>query len=589
MEESRGLIMYNCGTKCVVRAIVCLYSIRKYYNGDITFFIEDNTTPKEFDEVCKYFNVNVVKLPDDPSTGALIKKTRTLWETPYDRTLWVDADMIITGKIDEMFDYLDQPGITFAIPHFCRWVSDGKGISRRIKRFENIVSKEMLDEAMNHHPAINTGIFSYRNKTKFMREWIDLALQTNGKRIFISDEIACQILLPQFKNEIYITDPKFNVSVLYGNDIEDKRVVHFHGSKHVLQGVKLCDDIWKPTFKEMCDNNIANINSFLKYSDKRLSQYLKGEKQDIVEDEYIEDVTKIDDKTEVKKLRDDVTICTACDEYYVDILRETYANWRKYKDIDTFPVIVFVHGMDVNTDSRLDFLRLPNVKMVPWKMDNVDGNHREEMLSAFVFGAAENVKTEYWLKLDADSFATDNRPFITDEMKTYSLFSHKWGYTKPPEYIKRLDEWAKNHWKRKLRLSQPMIEQGKIQGNRFYHNNKRIISYICLQKTQFTRFCVKLLKERRLPAPTQDTYAYFVIQKFNPEAMGIGNFKRHYGFNQGRGKLGAEVIRKQLMEIDRINAEKSVESKEKQGEPKNNTLPIFSPTGVPEEVGRIEI
>lgn len=549
--ETRGIIMYNCGTKCLVRAIVCLYSLRKYYNGAITFFIEESTTPKEFDDVCKYFNVDVVKLPGDSVTGALIKKTKTLWNTPYDKTLWIDADMVIVGKIDEMFSYLND-NYSFSIPNFCRWWSDGKGISRRIKRFNGLVSKEILDEALKHYPAINTGIFSYKKQTKFLKQWIDLAIQTNGKRIFISDEIACQVLMPQFKNEIYIADPKFNVSVLYGNEIEDKRVIHFHGSKHCLSSDVLLCDIWKATFKEMCDANIANINSFLKYADKRLGRYLRGE--------------KVWGKEE-KKIGQgqDVTIVSACDPYYVEILKWTFPNWIKYKHIDKYPVIIFINSIELN-DSRLDFLRLPNVQLIPWSkekdLDNVT-DHREEMLSAFFIGAARYVKTDYWLKLDSDSIATDNREFITPAMKQYSIFSHRWGYSRP-DHIRALDSWVLTcpKHRRKLALSKPMIEQGRIEGRRFYHNSKRFISYICLQKTRFTRFCVGLFKERRMPCSSQDTTAYFLIQKFKPEAMGIGNFKRDYGFTQLRGKMGAAHIKKCVEEVDRINDAKESAAKE---------------------------
>jgi hypothetical protein len=500
----------------------------------VTFFIEESTTPKEFDEVCKYFNVDIVKLPDDPTTGALIKKTKTLWNTPYDKTLWIDADMIITGKIDDMFSYLDDKH-TFAIPAFCNWWSDGKGISRRIKRFDGLVPKEILDDALNHYPAINTGIFSYKKQTKFLKDWIDLAIKTNGKRIFISDEIAAQVLMPQFKDEIYIADPKFNVSVLYGNEIEDKRVVHFHGQKHCLSGVALCQ-IWKNTFKEMCDSNISNINSFLQYADKRLAIYLK---QGDVKNQLLPHQSS------------DTTIVSACDPYYVEILQAVWNNWRKYKHIDNNPVIVFVNGMEL-TDIRLDFLRLPNVTLISWsKEKDLDGvtDHREEMLSCFVFGSARYVKTDYWLKLDADSYATDNRPFVTEEMKQYSVFSHKWGYSRP-SHVKALDEWSKTCWHKKFKTAKPMMEQGRIEGNRFYHNSRRFISYICFQRTRFTRYCVSLLKTRRLPSPSQDTFAYYCIQRLKPEAMGIGNFKRDYGFTQGKGRLGAEHIRQCVEKVD---------------------------------------
>jgi len=184
-------------------------------------------------------------------------------------------------------------------------------------------------------------------------------------------------------------------------------------------------------------------------------------------------------------------------------------------------------------------------------------NHREEMLSAFVLGAAVNVKTDYWLKLDADSYATDSRPFITDKMKQYAFFGHKWGYSRP-SHIELLDKWAKTHWKAKLRKAKPMMEDGHIEGNRFYHNTKRTISFIQLHKSKFTRFCVSLLKDdengfKRLPAPTQDTYCFYVANRFNPETVGIGNFKKHCGFTQGKGKLGAEHIKKRVEEVDKRN------------------------------------
>ena len=534
--ETQGIVMFNCGTKCLVRAIVCLYSLRKHYDGKVTFFIEDATTPKEFDDVCNYFNVDVVKLPDDPTTGALIKKTKSLWNTPYDKTLWIDADVVVVGKIDEMFEHL-KDNITFSIPNFCNWWSDGKGISRRVKRFEGLVPQNILDEALNHYPAINTGVFSYKKQTKFLKDWIDLAVKTNGKRIFISDEIACQILMPQFKDEIYIADPKFNVSVLYGNEIEDKRLIHYHGSKSVLS-VPLCD-IFKQIFKEMRDNNIANINNFLKYADKRITEYLKN--GDI-------------NKSLLPYQTSDVTIVSACDPLYIKALEITFPNWRKYKKIDNNPVIIFVNGMEL-TDTRLDFLRLPNVQLINWDetcMDKVE-SHRELMLSAFVLGAAKHVKTDYWIKLDADSYATNSTPFITEEMKQYSIYSHKWTYSRPT-HIQAMDEWSKTCWHKKINNSKPMIEQGRIEGNRFYHNTKRFISYICFQKTRYTRYCVKLLDKNRLPCPSQDTFAYYCIQKLKPEAMGIGNFKKQYGFTQGRFKLGADHIKKCVEQVDINNA-----------------------------------
>uniref|UniRef100_A0A6M3LQK4 Uncharacterized protein n=1 Tax=viral metagenome TaxID=1070528 RepID=A0A6M3LQK4_9ZZZZ len=516
--ESKGIIMFNRGEKCLVRAIVCLYSLRKYYDGKVTFFLE-TPYPKEFDDVCKYFNVDIVHNEEKHELKTLVRKTDMFGNPPYDRTLWLDSDTVVVGKLDEMFDYLDNYDI--AIPLFAGWVSSGRHVSARINRFKGIIEDKYIEESLKDHPAVNTGVLSFKKSDKwkkFVEDWVRMADQGSKKHIFISDEVSFQVLYPNIKDwglKCFIAPTNFNVSVLHDHgQSKDPRVIHFHGQKSVLS-VPSCD-IFKSTLKIMCDSNIANINSFLKYADKRLAEYLR----------------RTNDPNFV-----DTTIVTACDPKYVSALAQTFPNWRKYKKIDKYPVIVFVNGMELN-DTRLDFLRLPNVQLIPWSkekdLDDVT-DHREEMLSAFVFGPARYVKTEYWLKLDADSYATDDRSFITNEMKQYAFCGHKWWYSRPA-HIKALDEWAKGHWKRKLRKAKPMIEDGRIEGRRFYHNTKRTISFIQLHKTRFTKFCVGLLKKRRLPVPSQDSFMYFVANRFAPETIGIMNFKRDYGFVQGRCK-----------------------------------------------------
>jgi len=539
--ESRGIIMFNRGEQCIVRAMVCLYTLRKYWDGPITFYLE-TPYPEKFDEACRYFNVDIIHNEEKHEYKTLIRKTDMFANPPYDRTLWLDADMVVTGKIGEMFDYLDDADVS--IPHFCKWISSGNKISARIKKFNGLIDDRYIKTALNNHPAVNTGILSFKKSDrwkKFVEDWV--ALAHKGNKIFIADEVAFQVLYPSASEwgvKVHISPPNLNVSVLYGNDIDDKRVIHFHGRKHVLD-VPLCD-IWKKAFKEMCDSNIANINDYLQFADKRLKQYLLG------------DNSNVGDSI---SLRNDVTIVSACDNHYVDILRETFSNWRKYKKIDNYPIIIYVNGIELS-DSRLDFLRLPNVKMIPWEMKNAE-NHREEMLSAFVYGPARDVKTEFWMKLDADSYAINNKPLIEDFMKKYDAFiGHKWSYSRP-EHIKKLDEWAKNHWQKKLKMFKPMIEQGKIDGNRFYHKNRRTISFIQLHKTKFSRFCIKLVNGEKLPCPSHDTYYYYVAQVFNPEAMATHNFKKNNGFTQGNGKLGVEHIKKCLENVELQN-EKELDS-----------------------------
>lgn len=512
--ESRSVIMYNRGTKCVVRSIVCFHTLRKWWNGKVTMFLE-NPYPKEYEKVLKEYDIDIIH-DDNPSTGVMVRSIEICKKTPYDRNLWLDTDTMVVGKFDEMFDYLDN--YDYVIPHFAGWWSDGSGIAKRIKRYQGKCPDEWIKKALEHNPAINCGVFSFKRNVPFLYEWHELA-KLGDHSMFIPDEAACQTIYPRHP-EVFIAPMKFNVSVKHDPGTKDQRIIHFHGQKHVLD-IPSCR-IWKETFKEMQDGNIGHINEFLHLADKRLKIYM-GESNN-------------------------VTIVTACDKKYIEFLKLTYPNWRKYKNIDRYPVIVFVNGIDLK-DPVLDFLRLPNVQLIEWDMKNVD-SQREKMLSAFVLGTAKYVNTKYWLKLDADSFATNNNNFITQEMKDYSFCGHKWGYSFV-RHIKALDEWAGKHWKRKLRTSPPMFNEKYANGKRYYHPEKRTISFIQLNSTKFTRWCAKLCKGR-LPVPSQDTYMYYIADRFK-SPIKITNFKRLYGFDQSKGM---DHLIKRLADVERENSNK---------------------------------
>lgn len=523
MKETRGVIQYNRGTKCIVRSIVCMYSLRKWWDGPVTMVLEGDY-PKSYENVIKGFNIDIIH-SENPDTGVMVRSVEICKDlAPYDRNLWLDTDTVVVGKIDEMFDYLDDCEVS--IPHFADWWSDGSGIAKRVKRYSGLASDKVIKTALSHHPAINCGVFSFRKDATFLDDWLSLASKGDHK-MFIPDEVAFQTLYPSFPEKVKVCPSKFNVSVLHDRGrTKDKRIIHYHGQKHVLN-VPYCR-VWKDLFHKMRRDNTAGINNYIYLSDKRLKEY-------------------IDDND------NDLTVVTACDEKYIECLKLTFPNWRKYKNIDKYPVIVFVNGIELD-DSRLDFLRLDNVELIPWSMDNVD-SHREEMLSAFILGTAKHVKTNYWLKLDADSFATDYSPIVDDSMKDFVFCGHKWGYSWA-EHIKKLDEWSKNHGKRQIRNAKPMYDPSRVKGRRFYHDKKRTISFVQLQQTRFTRWCAKMAGWKRLPVPSHDTYMFYIADRFENQYL-TKNFKKFHGFDQGKGS-DIESIKRKIKEVDEKNVVKQI-------------------------------
>jgi len=74
-----------------------------------------------------------------------------------------------------------------------------------------------------------------------------------------------------------------------------------------------------------------------------------------------------------------------------------------------------------------------------------------------------------------------------------------------------------------------------------------------LHKLKFTKFCVSLLRERKLPVPTQDTFMFFVCNRFDPHLGGVANFKKDHGFTQGNSRRPVEELAEKIKQVDIAN------------------------------------
>ena len=553
---SQGIIYYNKSFGCVVRLIVCIQSLRKYYSGNITLFQDGEPDVDLMKDLQKTFGVDII-YDMNPNSVTLVRKIEISWKSPYDYTALIDADTLIVGKIDEL---LEAPkNYEFVATNFAEWKSNGGTIKGRILRFKESYPQYM-DAAINFGPAINTGIYAFPKNSPFFKEWLEVAKVGEKMKTWIPDEVACQILLPRYKTHVLPT--KFNVSVNYDPNTKDKRILHLHGRKHVVQK-PLCK-IWIDAFHQACIDNVCNIRKFTnpKYGDRRLRKFLAGrygwEEEVKKIKPLVQQVKEIPKEIApkmpqeglpkdyiLKNNHQDITIVTACDPKYVGHLQLTYPNWVKYKKINTFPMIVYINGFENGSKNpALDFLRTNlNITFIEWDFPLAQ-SQRERMLSAFVFGTARDVKTKYWIKIDADAFCTNNNDLLDEEMKDYELYGHKWGYTKPYSFIEELDKWAN-----KLAIfngTKPILDPKNISGRKYCH--KRIASYVQFHKSEFVRKAAEIAGER-LPVPSHDTYLWYVAERLGYKWK-RHNFKRLTGFSN---TPHIEKLIRKMKEVDDAN------------------------------------
>ena len=501
---TQGILYFNQGSKCMIRLLVSLYSLRRHYKGAVTL-VQSGKAPDWFLDAARHMGAKI-SLVNTKGLPPLVYKARMQDITPYDVTMFIDADTLVNAPVDEYFEKIKEH--TFCTGAFASWKTTGGTISRRIKKFKSIAA-ELVPGALQYGAAVNTGVFGFTKDAAILPKWKKLtedAWRHQCSRI--PDEVACQMLLPEFEH--WLAPVEWGVSVKYGTtSLEDAKIIHYHGRKHV-HPFDLCD-VWKQVYWQMY-HELTLAKPYLHtelrqaHGDRRLTRYLKT-------------------------IGRNLTIVTAVNEKYLSKLRANFDLWLKTEGIFEHPMILFVHGIP-ESDKRLDFIR-HRARIINWDMPDA-ANERELMLSAFVFGTAEHVTTRWWLKLDADATPKPEiykgysyRFKIPAEGWDKDIYGHRWGYTKSKGRYKKehflniLDTW----WK-KLTGEDPIFPANLPLRERVSH--KRLASFVCLHKTAFTKYCADLCSENRLPVPSHDTFMWYVAERSKKHSWGTFNAKRYF-------------------------------------------------------------
>lgn len=164
------------------------------------------------------------------------KATLPTW-SPFDRTLFLDADTWVQQDPQPLLDALDDAPLV--VTQFSDWITTGKIISGRLRSLERALASENYAETLDArapgwreqlaepHPAINTGVMAWRKRWNY-GPWLDVTLA--GWEANFTDEIALQALLPVFGQRVKIMPEKWNRSAKFGRTPEDQTgIFHFHG------------------------------------------------------------------------------------------------------------------------------------------------------------------------------------------------------------------------------------------------------------------------------------------------------------------------------------------------------------------------
>lgn len=467
-----------------------MFSLRKHYSGDIAVLddgaVMNDPKQKWFIDLCAKIGARV--LPIERGHKQILCRKASVWrDAPFDCSMFLDADTLVLAPVDEFLGWIDKHEAVVSC--FNNWRTARGRVARRIHDWA-LVDPELVQPALRYGWAINTGIMGWKKGAKIMPAYEKLTLQgyKAGCRRKILDETAMQLLLPKYKH--FLAPALYNISGVHG-DWREAKIIHFHGHKHCRSSDNCLQ--WKQTYEEVCALHPS------------LTKPMQSPSQDKTVDLW---------KATMMRRRRNVTIVTALNPKYVERAKRNFALWMNTPGLREQKFIVFVNGF--NDAKERKFLDHPNVKVVRWNYPHEGVGDREKMLAAFIFGAAEHVRTDYWMKLDFDT-----RPvrgwWDFPDFESSTIVSHRWGFTKM-----KSDENARDHWFNRLDSifspGAPFFSKkyDPVKDFRIRHNRNglpmRFGSFAHIEKTAFTKRMADEIRSKcggKLPIPSQDTLAWY--------------------------------------------------------------------------------
>lgn len=267
--DSRGVCYFNLNTKCLVRLLVSLHSLRKHYSGSVTI-LNGGGDEGICDRIGRACGADVLSIPIVQRRKHTAYTTKAgLWKfSPYETTLLIDSDTVVAGKVEPLLELGEKsPGIV--VTRFADWISTGRCMSGRISKWrgvkcDGIDVEQLIDDSLDApHAAINTGVVCW-DKTygrEFLQDWDRLTVA--GWLCPFGDELAAQILLRKHRHTL--VDDRFNCSPLYGTNKSKAVIWHFHGHKERRPEAL---PYWNPPFQDVWRNNIAGVREWISAEDR---------------------------------------------------------------------------------------------------------------------------------------------------------------------------------------------------------------------------------------------------------------------------------------------------------------------------------
>ena len=226
-------VLYIChGKRYTDEACLSAKSLKKFCPDiHITMFADVDTQSKYIDDV-KIINPQTIR-----------SKVYTIYDSPYDQTLFLDTDIIFNYRVDDVFDLFDKYDIALA-----------HDLARKREKFSKVMPEYgIIPYAFSE---LNTGVIAFRKCTA-VKDLFEKWQYYHSKyyKICPYDQPSFRISLWESDVNVYVLPTEYNVRSKqnrqkqinfhheFGEEHMETRIFHMHhGKSNYQEALQFCKD-----------------------------------------------------------------------------------------------------------------------------------------------------------------------------------------------------------------------------------------------------------------------------------------------------------------------------------------------------------
>lgn len=270
---------------CAELLAVSLWSLRKNYRGEVVCKVAERARALA-DRIADDRRLNlqlepIDVFPNHSRHDQRHNKTIAWMETPFVRTVYLDADTIIQQPIDHLLNCTGFGVTAVGIGNLFDGHNQATRLWREIVNFQRVGPggrKYCTEIQESNPPVINTGVLSFgwpihQHIIERSHDLICIARETHRR---LTDETIIQLLLPRI-TDLWIYPPEYNWTLLAEGTPEQQRIIHLAAAawRNRTRG----QNIFRPVLEQAWADNAGNLQDWIGQGDARVASLLTKKSQ----------------------------------------------------------------------------------------------------------------------------------------------------------------------------------------------------------------------------------------------------------------------------------------------------------------------